>query len=167
MAEVVVKSRSVDRVVALVDDTDLVLVESFSWHMAGGKGSTGKYAATNVRLHGKPVTHYMHRMVAWAMGLILSPVGTEGPRWTLSVDHINGDKLDNRRENLRLLDRPSQMRNPNDGLRSTNRSGHRGVAFVASRERYGKPWMAHVMVDGKAINLGWFASVDEIGRAHV
>lgn len=154
-----------ERLVTVVSDEDYEMAQAFSWSLAGGKGSRGKYAATRVQLDGRPQTHYLHRLVAWRMGLIEHIVGEEAGNWTTSVDHANGDKLDNRRENLRLLDRQQQMRNPNDGLRTTNRSGHRGVSFVQSRERFGKPWMAYVGVNNKTINLGWYATVEEAAEA--
>lgn len=102
--ELVVQSPDGPRT-ALVDDEDLDLLEPYRWSTAGGKGK-GRYAATHVTIYGVAHTHYMHRVVAWAMGLIPSPIGTEGGRWTLSIDHVSGEKLDNRRANLRLLSRP-------------------------------------------------------------
>lgn len=149
---------------ALIDAEDFALVEPFAWRLAGGR-KRGSYAAASVTIYGVSHTHYMHRLVAWAMDLIPSPVGIHGPRWTHSIDHINGNKLDNRRSNLRLLDRPSQMRNPNDALRATNSSGYRGVSYVRSRERFGKPWMAYVTVAGKTVNLGWYARAEEAAEA--
>ena len=109
---------------------------------------------------------YLHRWVAHRMGLIPSlEERTARGRRAVSIDHINGEKLDNRRSNLRVLDRPAQTRNLADKPRSTNRSGHRGVSFVKSRERFGKPWMAYVTVNYKTINLGWYATVDEAAAA--
>jgi len=142
----------------VVDDVDADLA-LHRWSMAGGKGSRGKYVSRKVR----GTTEYMHRLIAQRMGLVAQVTG-EG-RSAPSVDHANGDKLDNRRANLRLRDRPRQMRNANDGLRSTNRSGHRGVSFVAKRERFGKPWMAYVTVNYVTKNLGWYATVEEAAEA--
>src|SRR6266511_1337383 len=148
-------------VFAKVDAVDYDDLAKFRWSMAGGKGSRGKYAATKRTVNGKKTTIYMHRMVAARMGLLINPAGEQAGHWTVSVDHKNGDKLDNQRVNLRLRDRPSQMRNGNDALRTTNRSGYRGVSFVARRERFGKPWMAYVTVDYRTKNLGWYATVEE------
>ena len=153
--------------VAQVDDEDLAAAEIYRWTMAGGKGSRGKYAAAKVRREGRQTTIYLHRLIAHRMGLLPDlqvERGAQG-RWVRSVDHVNGNKLDNRRANLRLRDRQQQMRNPNDGVRSTNRSGYRGVSFVASRERFGKPWMAYVTVNYRTKNLGWYATVEEAAAA--
>lgn len=75
------------RAYALIDAADLPLVESQPWHLDGAG-----YAATNIRVEGKWQTAKMHRVL---LGL------TRGDR--LEADHINRDRLDNRRANLRVL----------------------------------------------------------------
>ena len=70
----------------------------------------------------------------------------------LEVDHINGDSLDNRIENLRAVDRKTNARN--QLIRDTNSSGFTGVHFDKSRNK----WMAHGSVDGRFENLGRFDS---------
>ncbi len=145
-------------ITTVVDEEDADLA-CLRWSMAGGKGSRGKYAS---RREGR-TTVYLHRVIALRMGLVERVAGEGRARG--SVDHVNGDKLDNRRRNLRLATRAQQMTNGNDGLRSTNRSGYRGVSFVKRRERFGKPWMAYVTVNYKTINLGWYATVEEAAAA--
>ncbi|MDU5747881.1 MAG: HNH endonuclease [Haemophilus parainfluenzae] len=66
------------------------------------------------------------------------------------IDHINGNKLDNRIENLREVSRSQNMSNV--GMQSNNKSGFIGV-FWASRE--GK-WQAVVAHNKKNILLGRF-----------
>jgi hypothetical protein len=107
----------------------------------------------------------MHRLVAQRIGL-LSDLVTRNSRgaWRMSIDHVNGDKLDNRRSNLRLGDRPRQMRNPSDRLRRTNTSGFRGVTFDGVSKRR-KRWAAGVMVHGRHINLGYFTTAEEAADA--
>jgi hypothetical protein len=152
--------------VALIDDEDEELLVH-TWRLAGGKGGHGKYAATVIVEDGQAATIYLHRAVAARMGLIdgLKPEKGMRGRWLSSIDHANGNKLDCRRENLRVRIRADQMRNPNDRPRNTNRSGHRGVSFVARRERYGKPWMAYVTVNYRTKNLGWYATAEEAAAA--
>jgi hypothetical protein len=144
---------------ALVDDDDADLA-ALAWHMAGGKGKIGRYAATSSLRSDSQATAYMHRLIAQRMGLIGSQgTGEVRGKWRLSIDHINGDKLDNSRANLRLRDRSQQMMNRADGLRSTNTSGFRGVSHVAARGR--KPWVASVTQDRRRITLGWFETAQE------
>jgi hypothetical protein len=71
------------------------------------------------------------------------------------IDHINGDGLDNRIENLRIA--TSKQNSRNRRISSNNRSGIRGVCWDASRNK----WMAHIMLNGKSRTLGRFDSLDE------
>lgn len=64
------------------------------------------------------------------------------------VDHINGDRLDNRRENLRLATR--SQNNANAILRKDNKAGARGVSFDV---RSGK-WCASIAWNGRREWLG-------------
>jgi hypothetical protein len=139
---------------AILDQEDYGEAVGWRWHMAGGKGRVGKYVR---RVDGV----YLHRWVAHRMGLIatVAPETAQG-RWSISIDHRNGNKLDNRRTNLRLLDRPAQMLNLADRPRSTNSSGYRGVNYAARPGRQ-KRWRAYAQ--GKT--LGWYATVEEAAAA--
>ncbi len=64
------------------------------------------------------------------------------------VDHVNGDKLDNTRENLRLA--TPQQNQCNQGIRKNNKSGYKGVSF----HRAANKWQATISVNGKSIGLG-------------
>lgn len=71
------------------------------------------------------------------------------------IDHVNGDKCDNRLENLRA-DTPSQN-SRNRRLPAHNTSGVIGVAPSRSRGK----WIAHIMsTTGENIYLGTFESVE-------
>jgi hypothetical protein len=63
------------------------------------------------------------------------------------VDHINGDPLDNRVENLRASD--VQQNALNRKIQHNNTSGHRGVHFCKSRDL----WVAYIQVAGKKMYL--------------
>lgn len=144
----------------LVDDQDAD-VTLFEWYLVGGKGSLGIYAGR--RSIGNATTIYLHRLIAWRMGLLASLEPTKGlrGRWISSIDHIDGDKLNNQRSNLRLLTRAEQMTNLNDGLRSTNTSGYRGVSFIAKQGA----WMAYANVAGKTKSLGTFPTPEQANEA--
>ncbi len=77
----------------------------------------------------------------------------------LQADHINRDRLDNRRANLRAVT-ASQNRH-NQGSRPGSSSTHRGVSWSEKRGR----WEASVNVNGRAHFLGRFA--DELDAARV
>lgn len=74
------------------------------------------------------------------------------------VDHINGDRLDNRLENLRICTNEENRRN-NNKLNKHNTSGYRGV------RKFKKKWRAQICVNGEIIHLGTFS--DAIQAAHV
>lgn len=80
-------------------------------------------------------------------------------RWpSHSIDHINGDKSDNRIENLRDVSQRANARNAR--LQERNKSGVPGVFWVESR----KYWCAQITVDGKTRHLGSYKNKqDAIG----
>lgn len=75
------------------------------------------------------------------------------------VDHINGDKLDNRRANLRVVT-PQLNQVNRKRLNRNNTSGLRGVAFRPSLSK-SNPWHAQIQSDGKNHHLGLFATEAE------
>lgn len=76
------------------------------------------------------------------------------------VDHINRNRLDNRKCNLRLCTQQENMRNV--GLRSDNKSGVKGVHFCKTRRK----WVAQIKVDlNKYLLLGRFLDFDDAIKA--
>lgn len=68
----------------------------------------------------------------------------------IDMDHINGNRADNRWANLRTVTR--SQNNYNMGISKRNVSGVKGVSWVAKREK----WLARLKVEGKIIHLGEF-----------
>lgn len=89
---------------------------------------------------------YAHRIV-WAL--------VDGSWPEHDIDHINGDRADNRWENLRAVTRKMNARNAK--RRSTNTSGMMGVQWHTGNER----WRAQIMVDGKNISLGCYEKFED------
>jgi hypothetical protein len=81
------------------------------------------------------------------------------------VDHINGNKLDNRRENLRICTNAENSRNR---VKSTlNTSGYKGVSYKKEKNYIRKkPWNARIKVDYKEIYLGHFQTKEEAAKAY-
>lgn len=75
------------------------------------------------------------------------------------IDHINGDRYDNRIENLREAT-PSNN-NANTKLRKDNSSGVKGVSF----HKASGLWRAEIAVSGKRLQLGYFKSIDDAKNA--
>jgi hypothetical protein len=110
----------------VVDECDVEFALSRNWYSVKSRGT--KYAKT-----GK--NERMHRLL---LGVIDA---------TKIVDHINGDGLDNRRSNLRVVDVSLNVAN-----RQRSRSGNRCPGVW---KRDGK-WIARVTVEYKNYRLGIF-----------
>lgn len=70
------------------------------------------------------------------------------------IDHINTDTLDNRFCNLRQA--TQRQNNYNQNINSKNTSGVKGVSWGKTRNL----WMARTKIDGKAVNLGRFSTIE-------
>ena len=116
----------------LVDVEDFEFLNQWKWDF------DGRYA----RRREKGVKIYMHRVIN------NTPPGKH-------TDHINRDKLDNRRSNLRAIYPKWNTRNT--GIRDTNRSGHTGIWFWKERNK----WEAYISADYKKIHLGLFKDMDD------
>ena len=75
------------------------------------------------------------------------------------LDHINGDRLDNRWCNLREATRRENMRNV--GLQKNNTSGYKGV-----HQRENGKWRAVICVDLVQRNVGQFDTPEEAYKAY-
>jgi len=75
--------------------------------------------------------------------------------WPGSIDHINGDRSDNRIANLRSVKQSENLQNIRLPKRN-NTTGHLGVSFDPDRGKF----IASISVDGKTKNLGRFTSAE-------
>lgn len=136
--------------VAVVDACDYEWLTDWHWYTTGGVGPDkgGPYA------HGyHPATKrkaFMHRLIA------------QTPE-AAKTDHINGDTLNNRRCNLRVVTHAENMRNRKRQLNNT--SGYRGVRLHTVEGKY-RSWVARINVDGKEIWLGTHATAEEAAAAY-
>ena len=136
---------------ALVDDEDYELLMNYKWHAwQASKNGDIWYAATYFYLgndYGRNID--MHR-------LLLDLDGTK-----LSVDHINGDGLDNRRCNLRVANQQQNMMNRRKGSKQTS-SKYKGVY----RKKHTHLWRAHIQYNRKDIHIGYFKDEEDAARAY-
>lgn len=127
--------------VVKVDDDKLEMVMRYHWTFAG------HYARTTIRTDEKKKGVYMHRL------LIDAPSGS-------LVDHINGDRLDNRLVNLRLASRSENGRNRIHSR--TSRSKVKGVHFSKAARK----WSAEIWVNYKKHYLGLFETIETAAAAY-
>lgn len=78
-----------------------------------------------------------------------------------SIDHINGDGLDNRWSNLRLADKSQNA--ANSKLNKRNTSGFKGVTLIKSTGK----WKAQIRARGEHRNLGHFDTPEAAHAAYV
>lgn len=90
----------------------------------------------------------LHRLVAERMGLPLDGV----------IDHINGDALDCRRENLQACTHQQNMMKQRHY--TTADSPYKGVM------RFRNKWRARITLNGKTMHLGLFASAVDAALAY-
>lgn len=105
---------------AIIDVDDVPKVENFKWHLQ----SSGYIASKKAGL--------LHRLIIGASREQL-------------VDHVNRNKLDNRKSNLRITSRSANVHNSK--MHITNTSGTKGVCF---HKVTGK-WEAFISLDGKRV----------------
>lgn len=127
---------------AVVDDEDFDALDQYTWHLASNGYVT---TFTGGRKNVKCVL--MHR-------LIINPSGD------LEVDHRNGNKLDNRRDNLRLARRGENARNLRRHKKFSSR--FKGVSWNGRDQL----WDAGIQCDLKAIHLGQFSSEIQAALAY-
>ena len=126
--------------VALVDDEDFEYLNQWKWQCSKG------YATRHVRKNNKHTYPRMHRI------LLNVPDG-------MLTDHINHNKLDNRKCNLRICSNSQNI--ANSRRRKDNNSGYKGVYFDR------KKWRASIRCNGVLIHLGMFDDKESAFRSYV
>lgn len=123
---------------AVVDSEDYDWLSQYRWQKHGLFYAVGY-------VDGKSVL--MHRFIM-------------GAKKGQQVDHINGDKLDNRRSNLRFC--TDSQNHANTGLRKDNTSGFKGVVRVKKNGKY----VAQIQYDKRMINLGYYETAEEAAKVY-
>lgn len=80
--------------------------------------------------------------------------------WPKQVDHINGNPLDNRWENLRNATNTENSRNSRKPKNNT--SGYKGVSFIPRLNKY----RATIMVNRRSLHLGCYYCPKEAAAAY-
>ena len=122
----------------VIDADDFQAVSQYTW-FAGKRGYPVAHTSRSSREGHR--TFSLHRY-------LLSPGADR------DVDHISGDKMDNRRSNLRIFTHQQNMFNQK--MRSSNTSGYYGVSRM---NRTGK-YEAYIHIDGKKKYLGTYPTAE-------
>jgi hypothetical protein len=126
---------------AIIDDSFYEEFSKFNWYYTSGYSSRSEWNPKTKK--GKTI--YMHRLVA------NTPSG-------MQTDHINLNKLDNRKENLRTCTRQQNL--GHIPLSKHNKSGLKGVGVR------NKKWRAYISHKNKHIHLGYFSTKELAAQAY-
>lgn len=125
---------------AIVDDEDFDYLNQFHWNVRIVSGT--QYAKRNINIGQKQTTSNMHREIM------------KCPK-NMMVDHINGNGLDNRKENLRICTRSENLMNSNKP-KDAKSSKYKGVNYQKLTPGHKKVWRAEIRLNKKSIFLGCF-----------
>lgn len=134
-----------------VDDEDYQKLSQYKWYL-----SHKSYANRNRKIiDGKKD---------------IEPIGMHtfilGKKDGLVIDHINEDKLDNQKSNLRYISNTENIRRRGADKRST--TGYKGVYRFKSKNLKSTTirYLSHIRVDGRLICLGYFKDKKEAALAY-
>lgn len=134
---------------AIVDDEDFEELNLYKWSLKkDSKSKRGLCYAIRSEYPdkdwNKSKTVIMHRVIMNAGGNEI-------------IDHINGDGLDNRKENLRVVSNRANLNNRH----SKKKSKYPGIYFSKK-----KRWIARITINGKRKYIGSFKNEKEAYKAY-
>lgn len=130
---------------AIIDAEDVKTVDVGNWTAIEAFGSAYAYRKSSKASGSKTI--YMHRLIVDA-GI------------NQHVDHIDGNRLNNRKCNLRTCT-PKQNQY-NQGIRKSNTSGYKGVSWSKANCK----WAARIRYKGKKVHLGYYDKVEDAADAY-
>lgn len=130
---------------AIVDDDDFEEVTKYRWHVHI-KRRHNTYARNSQIGH-------LHRHIMMLHGVDID---------NKVVDHINGNGLDNRFENLRVVASRRENSRNRISRNSSKHSPYTGVTF----RKHAKRWAAKLRVYDKSVFLGYFDTAEDAGMAY-
>jgi len=129
---------------AIVDDADFDWLNQWKWCVTGSGYVSGSVYVEEYKRR-KPVL--MHRLI------LNIPKGMEG-------DHKNNNKLDNRRNNLRVCTPMQNMGNRPIGKQNT--SGYKGVSWDKEKNK----WAVKIRINGRVTFVGRYTNIETAARAY-
>ena len=139
-AEMIIESKTYGNFRVLLDLEEVDKCKDYTWCIRGYKGMNYVYSS---KLR-KEIQRF----------IMNTPKG-------LITDHINGDTLDNRKHNLRIVNH--NQNGKNQKVHKNNTSGYSGVSYIERVQR----WKARINVDGKDIYLGYYDTFEQAKTARI
>jgi hypothetical protein len=132
--------------VAIVDDDDFEYLNQWKWFANKMKGKF--YVGRSITVSkNKKIRISMHRFIM-------------KPEKCMVIDHLDGNPLNNQKNNLRICTRAENMRNYK--LPVNNTSGFKGVYW----HKITSKWMAYICFNNKIFHLGLFHVLKDAARAY-
>lgn len=128
----------------MIDEEDVHLLSDYTWWK---RNRNGMYFITNGIRNGEKKFYSLHRIIVDAKS-------------GQTVDHINGNTLDNQRKNLRICTASENTKNRK--RRSDCSSGIKGVYYNKKSNRY----EARIINDKVRFFLGSFRTKEEAANAY-
>ncbi|MDN5300927.1 MAG: hypothetical protein PWQ60_441 [Thermoanaerobacteraceae bacterium] len=125
----------------LIDTEDFEKIKEIRWYLWSDGYVYGHSYGRTIRLH---------RVI----------LDVENQRGVI-VDHVNRDKLDNRKVNLRIADQ--SVNAINSKMRRDNTSGFRGVYWNKQKQKF----RAIAVINGIQIHLGLYNTPEEAYKAYL
>lgn len=122
-------------------DIDNCWLDKYKWTHGGHGYARSEIGNISVR---------MHHLI----------IGT--PTGGLVIDHINRNRMDNRRSNLRIIT-PTQN-TMNSGVSSNSSTGYKGVYKESRKNR--PPFKSQILSNGKFTYIGSFHNAEDAARAY-
>jgi len=126
----------------LVDDDDYLVLSRQKW-------CSDEYGYAKRRKDKYGRESWMHRLIMNAPA-------------HLEVDHVDGNRLNNQKYNLRLCTHAQNSRNRRKNI-SHKSSAFKGVSW----NPIGEKWCARITVSGRTIHLGYFVEEEDAAKAYI
>lgn len=131
---------------AIIDEEFYSEIIKYKWH------TDSKNRKTNYASNRCTINMRMHRYIMQLAGFYIK---------NKQVDHINGNGLDNRLENLRIATK--QQNNRNVSKRANNTTGYKGVV---KDNRHNNIFYARITINNKSKHLGTFNNILDAAKCY-
>lgn len=149
--KITVNSKTYGKHEILIDREDFSFLKQYKWHLWKGRTCNTLYARTNIKKpNNKRTVEYMHRIIMEYRKFDIREK---------SIDHIDGNGLNNIKRNLRTC---TNKQNQQNRFSRKGRSKYKGIYY----HKHSKKWMVRVKYNGKVKFLGYFDNEIEAAKIY-